>query len=1304
MVIAVTFFLLWPAKDSLAGIAKIVGGRIVVNREPNTVKGINYEPDIFESIPLVEDTGDTKTTPDKGESLTDEERAADGALLFQSAEEDCKAQRWEDAMEKYEAITQISPPYASKAHIQRGKYYKYRGFWSEALEEFEAATATAFEIRDLEDAQTSIGAVYLSKGDYQTALSIFNEIIAKTDDWQQVKYCSYWIKELMRRMEFGEEAGCSTCGPNALKELFKLKGVELSDKELERIPRLAKGGASMEDLRQFARSKGLTVHGARLSMAQLEKIAKPLIALIEDPQHYIIVTAFDPKGIRIIDPEYSREPYYVGERAFGKVWKGYTLVFSEVKSEMITARLSTNEMKNLKGKVCYCCPPGNNGTEVPNTDFERDCVGSAIIVNTMNLNMMFQDTDLYYRGRGPHIAIMRTYNADDFQDGPFGHSWTFNYNVKLNDVGTNIDVTRETGTVHRFTNAGGGNYTPPSGVYDTLIKNPDGTYTLKLKGGRLTQHFNSSGKLTSITDKNGNSVSLTYSDGRLTTITDAADRHTTLNYGPNGKISAIVDPSGRSATYTYDASNNLISSTGMDGTTHSYGYDSSSYLTAITTPKGTTTITYSTSSGHVLATITDPMGHVKSYGYHNGYHNIIEITNANGKKTLYESNAAGYTTKITDPLNNIITYEYTNGNRTRIIDANGHTISLTYNTGGDITSISDPLGHAAQFSYLNDNLTQFVDAAENVYGYEYDPNNNLAKIKYPDYPANGETNFAYNSYDELTTLTDARGNAYNFGYDNYGNHIESYINDHAGGTQDTYEYDTVGRVISHTDRNGSMISYGYDGIDRLTSVTYPNSSSGYTYDCCGLSTASNVNGTVSFTYDNARRPTSVTDVYGKMISYGYDNAGNLTSVTYPGNKVVTYGYDDADRLITVTDWLNNVTSYEYDAAGNLIKTTYPNGSTIIHQYDDANRLIALTDYKTADLTVNAFFNYTLDALGNREEISFYQPLDVMPSPQALNCTYGFDNRINTAGSTTYTSDANGNLISKTGGSPATYTWNYNNMLTDVAVSGGNTYHYKYDGLGNRVAMIDNNEVETRYIVDPLGSRVLAETNEGGTITAYYVYGLGLISKITPTGQTYYYHYDGLGSTIAITNTAGTIVNKYAYDTYGKVLSQTEAIPNPFKYVGKFGVMDDGNGLLYMRARYYDTAVGRFISKDPIGFAGGDLNLYAYVGNNPIRYMDPKGTGKCEDELNESMSRAVANAPECLKNVGEYATLCAISGPVMCLAFGPEYSACVAAWEAACGAGGLGGIMYCHVMEVGEVAANWFNYYKCKQDEKKKTCK
>jgi RHS repeat-associated protein len=1193
---------------------------------------------------------DDSDTPE----LEDNDEPYDAFPLFQSAEEDCKAQRWEDAMEKYEAITQISSPYASKAHLQRGKYFKYKRRWSEALREFEEAVRKAEDIRDLEDTLTSVGALNIAKGDYQTALSIFESILSKTDDWQQIKYSVYWIKELRRRIALGDEAGCETCGQSALKEIMKLKDIKVSDSEIDTLSHLTKGGASMEDLRQFAESKGLKVQGVEVSLEQLKSIDKPLIALLQDPKHYVVVTGFEPKGVRIIDPENSSNSYLMPEKEFGKAWKGHALVFSDIKPEMVTAFLSTQAMKTLKGKICSCCPTTNMGTQVPNTHFDKTPVDPLLLVNTVNLNFVVQDTDLSYSGRGPSVEITRTYNGFDPNDGPFGHSWTFNYNVTLwnlngyvEDPNGDIDVRRETGTIHHFTRVGDGiHYNPPNGVYDTLIKHSTNpvTYSLTLKRSKLTQNFDASGKLTSITDRNGNAITFQYvqfegdPEKYLQTITDATNnRHTTFNYIVDtlGKrrIDSIVDPSNppRTVSYTYN-DGNLTSFINMAGNTIEYTYDhwsqdnkSYSFMTSITIYKPTTPATPLTTTigytipGYDFRSITDPMGNIRSYGPYSWEGR--RITDANGNYTDYlfsnQYNVNGYTKEITDAAGNKVVFGYDNKcNRTSIqrynLLSSGtvsiSTATISYDATGNITEIIDPMGNTSRFTYVDDNLTQFQDPAGNTYIFEYDTKSNLTKIKYPDYPANGEATFTYNNYGEVTDFVDAKGNAYHFEYDDYGNRTASRISYHS--EVDSYTYDDVGRVMSHTDPNHTdpnlpPISYGYDGIDRLTDVTYPdNFVKQYTYDlCCGLSTVTDRNGTVGFTYNDSSRLIEVKDMYDNVIGYGYDNAGNLTSLTYPGNKTVTYGYDYANRLTRVTDWLGNITTYEYGITGNYVKTIYPDGSTVVHQFDDANRLTSISDFK-ADGTMNAVFDYTLNSIGNRTGISSYQPLNVAPSPPAANYTYNYDNRLKTVGSTTFTHDANGNLVTKTlGSTTTTYTWNYDNMLTDILVNDVTTHQYKYDGLGNRVSKRVNTS-ETRYVVDPNGT-LLAEMNANNIITSYYVYGLGLISKITPTEEAYYYHYDGLGSTVAITNSTGTAVNTYSYDEFGKVISQSETISNSFKYVGKFGVMDDGNGLLYMRARYYDPEIGRFINKDPIGFAGG-FNMYTYAGNNPVNFIDPSG--------------------------------------------------------------------------------------------------
>jgi RHS repeat-associated protein len=427
--------------------------------------------------------------------------------------------------------------------------------------------------------------------------------------------------------------------------------------------------------------------------------------------------------------------------------------------------------------------------------------------------------------------------------------------------------------------------------------------------------------------------------------------------------------------------------------------------------------------------------------------------------------------------------------------------------------------------------------------------------------------------------------------------------------QDISTHDSGERATSHTDPKNNTTTFTRDGMGRITQVTYQDQSTKtYSYDCCRLNTVTDSVGTLTFAYDTLKRLSSLTDVYNKTISYGYDKNNNLTTLTYPDSKVVSYEYDKADRLIKVTDWLSNVTTYTYDLAVNLIKTTYPDGSTVEYRYDNASRLKTIIDSKP-DGTLNAVFNYAFDSLGNRTVISSKQPLNAIPSLPDTSYTHNADNRLLTAGSTTFEYDNNGNLITKTlGGNVTNYTWDFNDMLAQVT-SGGNTYVYRYDGLGHRVARIENS-TEKRYVGG------LAETDASGNITAYYVYGLGLISKITPSNQPYFYHFDGIASTVGISDSSGNMVNKYAYDAFGKVLNQEEAIPNPFKYVGQFGLMDEGNGLFYMRARYYDPEMGRFISKDPIGFLGG-LNLYAYVDNNPVNFIDPLGLYSFDDFIEDA---------------------------------------------------------------------------------------
>jgi RHS repeat-associated protein len=166
-----------------------------------------------------------------------------------------------------------------------------------------------------------------------------------------------------------------------------------------------------------------------------------------------------------------------------------------------------------------------------------------------------------------------------------------------------------------------------------------------------------------------------------------------------------------------------------------------------------------------------------------------------------------------------------------------------------------------------------------------------------------------------------------------------------------------------------------------------------------------------------------------------------------------------------------------------------------------------------------------------------------------------------------------------------------------------------------------NGVKTKYINDvalPL-VQVLQETDNAGIIQASYTYGQGLIS-MNRAGVNAYYHYDGLGSVKQMTDNSGAVVADYTYDSFGNLIASSVTVANTYGFTGQQQFAEADN-LVFLRARYYDSSTGRFISRDPIGMLPDTrkidwfkplkryidgMNLYAYVKNNPIVNIDPAG--------------------------------------------------------------------------------------------------
>ena len=230
-------------------------------------------------------------------------------------------------------------------------------------------------------------------------------------------------------------------------------------------------------------------------------------------------------------------------------------------------------------------------------------------------------------------------------------------------------------------------------------------------------------------------------------------------------------------------------------------------------------------------------------------------------------------------------------------------------------------------------------------------------------------------------------------------------------------------------------------------------------------------------------------------------------------------------------------------------------------------------------------------------------------------TYNPGNQLTSDRERHYVYDGNGNLIGKTetdDGETETWTYAYDgeNRLISVVKQEGvetKTVTFKYDSFGRRIekrVTEDGTTRTRRYFYD--NEDILFEYDENGVIGNRYLHGPGIDEplSVTTDGGTYYYHADGLGSIIALTDAEQKVVQDYEYDAFGNLHDQKNAVKQPYAYTGR--EWDKETKLYYYRARYYDPKVGRFVSKDPIGFAGGDVNLYGYAQNNPVNYTDPTG--------------------------------------------------------------------------------------------------
>ncbi len=348
-----------------------------------------------------------------------------------------------------------------------------------------------------------------------------------------------------------------------------------------------------------------------------------------------------------------------------------------------------------------------------------------------------------------------------------------------------------------------------------------------------------------------------------------------------------------------------------------------------------------------------------------------------------------------------------------------------------------------------------------------------------------------------------------------------------------------------------------------------------------------------------------------MADFGasYDAVGRVKTVAYNnGTFTVTYVYDEKTGLLKqVTDSLTKTQiDFTYDKDLRLTNIARSNKVNTTLTWDNADRLIGLKDGEVSDL------QYTLDDAGQVTQLSGKLPLDPSPNLQSQisNLQYDKASQVSTDG---YKYDAQGRLTA----SPTNkLSWD-----ADTQLIGVDSVKLSYNGLGEVISREEGGKV-TRFAYNyALGLAPIVAELQDAKPTRYYVWtpsgALLYAIDASDSNKVSHYHFDRIGSTLALTDSDGKMTDAYAYDPYGKILKHDGKNSQPFTFVGKWGVRQESATLYQMRARYYDTTTAKFLSRDPIWpqiTDAQEMNPYLYVRANPIGLQDPTGLSVLVDEI------------------------------------------------------------------------------------------
>ncbi len=780
--------------------------------------------------------------------------------------------------------------------------------------------------------------------------------------------------------------------------------------------------------------------------------------------------------------------------------------------------------------------------------------------------------------------------------------------------------------------------------------------TIKDLGGNVTTfNMNNRGLCTSVTDPMGNVTSTSYDKhDRISKIIDPGGNDTILERDKAGRVIRTIFSDGASEFKTHDRFGNITKRVDPMGNCRTTVYDDFGRIVLAKDAEGHETLYEYAPMGQKGASRTravklrspDNLVSLTSFDA-NG--RAVAITSASGTPNAntirFSYDEKGRKIGMTNALGQTVRYLYDKRDRiTRKISALGHTRTYEYNAVGLKVSETDANGHTARWAY--DEAGRKIaktDAKGQTYQRTYYPSGRLA------------------------TLIDPKGNTYQYEYDAAGRKTALIYPD---GSYESWTYNAAGKKETYTNRSGITCTYVYDSRNRMILSQWSDGSQKIIrdYDASGRVTSiDNGTSTLTFTYDkNSRILTETQDLSAivtnsnfdpvpRTVRYAYKDNGKLDSITYPDGTALEYSYTPEKRLqeILLKGGTQPVIRYEYDASGNATRTPRENSTESEREYDEDNKVIQIVE-NDPELNALSLLGYEYDKTDNPLSIVNFIGSEVYqnqyeydPTNQLIGVDHIKDVSTEADRKITnqvkYVFDEVGNRVEVyNDGEVTLYSVNNLNEYTQVGAihpqyePNGNLsqiggWSYEYDAL-NRLVKASDGKVSAQFYYDARNRAVARNYNGKITLNTYsgwnlieerddqdrqkarYIHGRKVDEIIAMVNRhgIFYPHHDALGNVTMLTDSDGKLVERYNYSSSGKVqifnargtALDVSSVDNRWMFTGREWLPEIE--LYDYRNRLYSAKLGRFLQTDPIRFNAGDINLYRYVFNNPIRFTDPYG--------------------------------------------------------------------------------------------------